>query len=309
MAVGLQPAFDLDRLVVEAVRDRQNYRLSRREPDRKRSLVMLDQDAEKPLERSQDRAVHHDRLMRLVVRADVFEAEPLRQVEIDLNRRELPQPFDRVHDLEVDLRTVERRLVLNPRIRQPVFVQSLGQRRLRQAPDVVRTEILRMVRRVTDRKLGLVFESESLKDEVHQVETAFDLRFQLLRRAEDVGVVLRESARPHQPVRDARTLVAINRAVFRQPNRQVAIRTLARSVNLDVERAIHRLEPVFYALVLLILQPRVEHVLVHLQVAGDSEKLRLRDIRRVDEAVAAPVKLVVQELLDYFADQRAVRMP
>src|SRR5262245_66604830 len=44
-------------------------------------------------------------------------------------------------------------------------------------------------------------------------------------------------------------------------------------------------------------------------MAGDSEQLRLRDVRRVDEAVAAPVKLVVQELLDDLADQRAVRMP
>src|SRR5262249_61598233 len=112
-----------------------------------------------------------------------------------------------------------------------------------------------MIDRMTNRKLGLVLEAESLKDEVHQVEAALDLRFQLLRRAEDVSVVLREPARPHQPVRDARTLVAIDRAVFGQPNRQVAVRTLARSVNLNVERAIHRLEPGFYWLVPLLLPP------------------------------------------------------
>src|SRR5262245_21453399 len=309
MAVGLQPALDFDGLVVEAVRYRQNYRLRRREPDRKRARVMLDQAAETPRERSQDRAVHHERRLRFILRADVFETEPLRQVEIDLNRRELPQPFDRVHDLEVDLRPVERRLVLHPRIRQPVFVQSLGQCRLGQTPDIVRAQILRMIGQVTDRKLSLVLEAESLKNEVHQVEAALDLRFQLLRRAEDVRVVLREPARPHQPVRDARTFVAIDRAVFGQPHRQVAVRPLARSVNLDVERAVHRLEPVFYPLVLLILQPRIEHILVHLQMAGDSEQFRLRDVRRVDEAVAASVKLVVQELLDDLANQRAVRMP
>src|SRR5262245_37022722 len=106
MAVGLQPPLDLNGLLVEAVRDRQNHRLNRREPDRKRARVMLDQDAEKALERSQNRAVHHYRLMRLVVRADKFEAETLRQREVNLNSRELPQAFDRVHDLEINLRTV-----------------------------------------------------------------------------------------------------------------------------------------------------------------------------------------------------------
>src|SRR5262249_9397149 len=132
---------------------------------------------------------------------------------------------------------------------------------------------------------------------------ALDLRLQLLRSAEDVRVVLRETARPHQSVRNARTLVAIDRAVFGQSHWQIAVRSLARFVYLDVERAIHRLEPVLYALVLFILQPWIEHVFVHLQMAGDSEQLRLRDVRRVDEAVAAPVKLFVEKLLDNFADQ------
>src|SRR5262249_47892670 len=115
MAVSLQPPLDLNGLLVEAVRDRQNDRLNRREPDREGAGEMSDQKAEDPLKRPKNRAVHNDGLMRFVARADVFKAEPLRQIEINLNRRKLPQSFDRVHDLEIDLRPVKRRLILHPR--------------------------------------------------------------------------------------------------------------------------------------------------------------------------------------------------
>ena len=48
--------------------------LHRREPHRKRAGVVLDQNAEEALDRSVQRAMHHQRLMRFAVLGDVFEA-------------------------------------------------------------------------------------------------------------------------------------------------------------------------------------------------------------------------------------------
>ena len=55
-------------------------------------------------------AVDHDRPVRLVVRPDVLQAEPLRQHVIELHRAELPLPADAVPHDEVGFGPVKRRL-------------------------------------------------------------------------------------------------------------------------------------------------------------------------------------------------------
>src|SRR5215510_14402284 len=126
MPISKQLARDVFRLVVEPVRDRQNDGLQRSEPDRKSTGVMLDENPEKPLEGAEYRAMHHDRLMRPVVGADVFNPETLGQIVIDLNRRKLPEPLNRVDDLEIDLRPVECRFIFHPLVRQPALIQRIS---------------------------------------------------------------------------------------------------------------------------------------------------------------------------------------
>ncbi len=60
--------------------------------------------------------------------------------------------------------------------------------------------------------------------------------FDLLRRAENVRVVLREAAHAEQPVQHAGALIAVDRAQFAQPHRQIAITVLLVGVDQDVER-------------------------------------------------------------------------
>src|SRR5207247_3705728 len=67
-----------------------------RDPERERPAVMLDQHRAEPFERSQDRAMEHDRTMSLVVLSRVLHIEPLREREVALHRGELPQTTDRV---------------------------------------------------------------------------------------------------------------------------------------------------------------------------------------------------------------------
>src|SRR3546814_5075456 len=74
-------------------------------PDRRCSDL-----ADEPLHAAERRAMDHDRAVRLVVRADVAEIEPLGELVVHLHRAELPLPAEDILDHEVDLRAIERRL-------------------------------------------------------------------------------------------------------------------------------------------------------------------------------------------------------
>ena len=77
-------------------------------------------------------------------------------------------------------------------------------------------------------KLGFVIvEAERAAEYVDgELQAVHDFVFDLLRRAEDMRVVLRESAHAQQPVHDAGALVAIHRAQLAQAHRQIAIAVL-----------------------------------------------------------------------------------
>ena len=57
---------------------------------------------------------------------------------------------------------------------------------------------------------AVVREAECFKQFKGQFENAADLLFDLLRTAEDVGVVLREATDPHQAVQHSTTFVAVD---------------------------------------------------------------------------------------------------
>ena len=104
--------------VVVTVADGQHGGLHRREPRRERTRVVLDQHAEEPLDRTEQRAVDHDRRVPLVVGTDVVDAEALRRLEVELDRRHLPGAADRVLRLHADLRARRtRRRLRRARVR------------------------------------------------------------------------------------------------------------------------------------------------------------------------------------------------
>src|SRR5690606_18168048 len=82
------------------------------EPGGERSGVVLGEYPEEPLDRAEEGSVDHDRLVALAVGAGVGDAEPLRGLEVELDRRHLPVAADCVAHLHGDLRTVERAATL-----------------------------------------------------------------------------------------------------------------------------------------------------------------------------------------------------
>jgi hypothetical protein len=107
------------------VRDGHQAQLLRREPQGERAGEVLDEHAAEPLERAEDRAVDHHRAMSKVVLPGVLHVEALRESEIALHGRELPEAADRIAEVKVDLRPVESALARIDRRRHDVAVARL----------------------------------------------------------------------------------------------------------------------------------------------------------------------------------------
>ncbi len=117
--------------------DGEHPHLHRCEPRGERTGVVLEQHAEEPLDRTEQGTVQHDRTVPGVVGTDVLEVEALRELEVGLDRRQLPRPSDRVMDVDVDLRAVERGVAVLDGVVETVGVERLAQRLGRLLPDLV----------------------------------------------------------------------------------------------------------------------------------------------------------------------------
>ena len=96
---------------------------------------------------------------------------------------------------------------------------------------------------VARRKLHFVaVEAEGGQDQFREFHAGGNFIFDLFGGAENVRVVLRESAHAQQAVHHARALVAVDRAEFRQAHGQLAVTAARGFINHDVARTIHGLE-------------------------------------------------------------------
>src|SRR5262249_14511576 len=87
--------------------NRNEDRLYRRQPYWKGAGVVLDQHRDETLEAAKDGSVNDHDPMFGVVRADVFQVEPLRHHIVQLDRGALPLPTDRIRNVNVDFWSVE----------------------------------------------------------------------------------------------------------------------------------------------------------------------------------------------------------
>lgn len=201
-----------------------NLDLDRREPQGECAGVVLDQDAEESFDGPKQRPMHHERLMLGAVFGDVFQAETRRQIEIELDGRELPGTADGVDELDVDFGAVEGRLAGNGLIRNVEALHGFGQRGSGALPVFRFAGVIFRVRRVPIGKLDFEFiEAEIFHDGEGKVDAGLDFGFDLRRHAEYVCVVLREPAHAEKSVEHAASLVAINGAELGEAHGQIAI--------------------------------------------------------------------------------------
>src|SRR5690606_3148120 len=140
-ACALKFVRDLDGVIVDAVRYREDCHLHRSEPQRECTRIMFDQYSEEPFDRSKKRTMDHIRTMLLVVLARVFQFETLRQIEVQLDRSQLPDTADRILDLDVYLRAVKCGFAFDPFVLDLTFFEGSGQRFLCTDPIFIGTEI------------------------------------------------------------------------------------------------------------------------------------------------------------------------
>ena len=99
-----------------------------------RRRVVLDQDAEEPLDRAEQRPVDHVRALPRAVGGLVLDAEPARLLQVHLQGGQLPAAADGVPDVYVDLGCVEGAVALGDHVRQARLVERVLERRLGDRP-------------------------------------------------------------------------------------------------------------------------------------------------------------------------------
>ena len=118
---------------------------------------------------------------------------------------------------------------------------------------------------------------------VDEVETAGDLRLQLVAAAEDVRVVLHEAPHARKPRQRAAELVAVKHAELGEAQRHLAVGAPLGAEHEAVTWTVHGLQRV-----LLLLHFEHEHVLlVVLRVTADVPQLHVEDVGRGDLGVAS----------------------
>ena len=224
----------------------------------------------------------HDRARdRVVLPGRVGEVESLRQREVDLDRRELPVAPDRIGEMEVDLRAVERSFALRNIVRIPPSIERAPQGVGGVGPHLLVADRLPRLGRQLDPRIS---EAQGTMDVDGQFHHADDLVDELVSAAEDMRVVLRHAPHSKQPMQHAGFLVAVDGSELEGADREIPVAPRARFVDQDVERAVHRLHVVLGALEL---HRRVHVVLVLTQMAGRFPQDAARDVRCEYRHVAA----------------------
>jgi hypothetical protein len=95
------------RVVQVPVGDRDEPDLDGCQPGRQRAGVMLQHHGQEPFDGAEQRPMDHERAVAGVVGPGVLQVESVRELEVDLQRRDLPAPSDRVADVHVDLGRVK----------------------------------------------------------------------------------------------------------------------------------------------------------------------------------------------------------
>src|SRR5208337_1375665 len=122
--------------------------------------------------------MNHHRLLARTILGHVLQAEALRQVEVDLYRRKLPQPSERVYHLDVNLRSVERRLARDGLVLDIPAFQHVLQRLGSVNPLLFTAHEILAVLGIPRRKLGLeLVEAKILEHIQSELETVANLIF------------------------------------------------------------------------------------------------------------------------------------
>src|SRR5579862_1823751 len=299
--VGREPRGEVVRRLPMALADGHDPDLRRRDPERERAAVVLGEDADEALERTEERAVDHVRRVLLVVGAHEAAADPRRLLRVELDRPHLPGAAKRVGHVQVDLRAVERAVARVELVLERPTLERRLQRRLGEVPLLVGPELVVGTRRELEARLEL----EQVVQVLRVVEAAEDLVLDLLACAEDVRVVLRHDPDARQAVQRAGELVAVQRRRLGVAKWQLAVAAERGREEPHVAGTVHRLDRVR-----AVAFRDQEHVLAELlPVARLFPEQAVVDERRAHLDVATACVLAAADVLERVPDHHPLRVP
>ena len=306
-ALGVEPIADLLAEVVEVGVDGDEHHLAGAEPQRPLAAVVLAEDGEHSLDTAEHGAMDNDRpgelLALLLGVGGVLQIEADGELEIELDGGALVDAVHGIHDLDVDLGTVEGAVagVDAPSALAGEGIHGPGERGLGTVPKG----------HVAESLLGpggqfeLVGHSKRSVDTLHELQGSLDLFLDLVLPAEDVAIVLLEPTDTSEAGEGTGKLVAVEGAKVGEAEGQVAVRADGRLEHEAVAGTVHGLHGP-----LLPLHVKDEHgVLVVHGVAGLVPQVEVVNVGRDDLVEAALPVVVLDEIDELVVDAGAVGEP
>ena len=219
-ALRLQRCHHLMRIIIRIGDNRANDNLFGCQPKRHFAGIAFNHHAEEALHRAQHGAVQHHRTVLIAILANISGVQTLRQHKVELQRAALPCAANCIAQVIFDFRAVKRALIGQFFPIEADFCQRVAQALLGAIPDRIITGPHIGAQRQLDRHIG---EAQILVDLCHQPAKINGFRNNLVFAAENMRVILRHLAHPHQAVQRAMRLVAVTAAKFGHAYRQVAI--------------------------------------------------------------------------------------
>ncbi len=235
----LEPGRGEPGVVVAFGGDGGHHDLGRGQPQGEGAGIVLDQYAQEPLDGAEQCPVQQHGTLLGAVLLGIFRVQPFGQDEVQLQGAALPGAADGVAQVELQLGAIEGAFAREQFDLHAGGARGAFQLGLGHVPHLVRAGPQVRPQRQLDRvqvhvQVGI--------DRVEQLDELGRLFLDLFLAAEDVGVVLGEGAQAHDAVQGARRLIAVAGAELGHAQGQVAIGLLADIEDLDVARAIHRLD-------------------------------------------------------------------
>ena len=277
---ALKSTDDLRGIVIGIRGDGGHHDLPGRQPQRQVACEVLDQDADEPLQGTEERAVQQHRSMPVAVLSDIGRAQPAGQVQVDLQRSALPLAADGVLERELDFRPVESPFAGVVGVVQAKRIHGLLQRLLGPVPyPVIPDPAFRTVGELDHH----VLKTHVPVDAEHQVADRARLLGDLVGRAENVGIVLGKGPNPHQAVKRAGGFVTVHLAELGQAQGQLPIAAQLVREHLNMPGAVHWL----YRPQAFVLGAAGEHVLAErIPVPGRLPQTAVHEFGGVDLEVA-----------------------
>jgi len=274
--------------------------LTRAEPERPLATKVLEEDSEETLDGTEDSTMDHDRTLVLhlsitLSRSHVLQIEADRQLEVELDGGALVVTLKGITDVNIDLRTIEGTI---SRVNLPWEASAIEHSLEAGLSTVPEGRITHEVLR-TGGELHAEVEAKDGVSELDQIKNTSDLLFDLIRAAEDVGIILDETTDTSETMESTAELIAVKNTEFSKTEGQFTIAASTVLEHQAVTRAVHRLKSPHCIRIIVTSDLEGEHVLlVVLPVAADLPELAHVDVRGHDLIVATAEVLLTHEVAE-----------